>query len=74
MPITTDPTPQRNREQRRHPLKAAYNPDTLAAEIGVSRSYIYSAIAAGRLASKKAGRRRLILGYDAAEWLEALPA
>lgn len=58
----------------RHGLRVTYNPDTLAAEIGVSRSYIYAEMKAGRLASKKAGRRRLILGPDAAAWLEALPS
>lgn len=63
-----------NREQRRHPGRPALSPAEAAIEVGVSRSFIYAEMSAGRLASRHAGRRRLILRSDLDAWLEALPA
>lgn len=70
-PTTTDPSP----DQRRHGDRpAAYSPESAARAAGVSRSYIYDEMTAGRLASRHAGRRRLILAADLDAWLDALPA
>lgn len=67
LPATTAPAP------RRHGLRPVYDPASAAAEAGVSRSFLYAEMAAGRLHSRKAGRRRLILGADLGAWLESLP-
>ncbi len=40
---------------------------------GVSRSFVYREIEAGRLTSRKAGRRTLITHEAAHRWLESLP-
>jgi hypothetical protein len=62
------------RERHRHTVRVAYSPAEAAAEAGVSRSHIYAEMGAGRLASRHAGRRRIILGQDLADWLDSLPA
>lgn len=75
-PPDDDPSPAGlNRVQRRHGIeKAAYSMNEAAAKVGLSRSYLYQEAAAGRLATKKVGRRRLVLGCDLATWLDALPS
>ncbi|CAN5765367.1 hypothetical protein BH23ACT2_BH23ACT2_20840 [soil metagenome] len=70
----TDDPEGPDRERHRHTVRVAYSPAEAAAEAGVSRSHIYSEMAAGRLRSRHAGRRRLILGQDLADWLDSLPA
>jgi excisionase family DNA binding protein len=47
-------TPESSQPDRLHSITSA------AATMGVGRSFLYSEIAAGRLASLKAGRRRLV--------------
>lgn len=41
---------------------------------GVSRSFAYTQIAAGKLRTRKAGRRTLIMLFDANWWLNTLPS
>ena len=49
------------------------DPSPVAAQrLGISRSSIYREIAIGRLASIKAGKRRLIPRAAQAAWVEAL--
>lgn len=45
-----------------------------AYEVGISRSMLYREISAGRLRSRKVGRRTIVLDADLTEWLEALPS
>lgn len=45
-----------------------------AETVGLSRSFLYEEVSAGRLATHKVGRRRLVFGADLADWLEALPS
>lgn len=75
MPNTTDSPPEGNREHRRHPdgRTLAYSMAEAAEMAGVSRSQLYEEAAAGRLATRKVGRRRIILAVDFAAWLDALP-
>lgn len=40
---------------------------------GVGRSFTYEAIADGKLKTRKAGRKTLILKTDADAWLASLP-
>jgi excisionase family DNA binding protein len=44
------------------------------ARFGVSRSFVYSQIAKGRLITRKAGRRTLIMIVDADGWASAVPS
>lgn len=53
--------------------KPAFTVDEFCRAHGVGRSYVYEQIASGRLRTRKAGRRTLILAADAAQWLAALP-
>jgi excisionase family DNA binding protein len=53
--------------------KIAYTVAEFAEAYGVGRTLIYVEIKAGRLRSKRAGGRRLILAGDARAWFDALP-
>ncbi|MEO3385106.1 DNA-binding protein [Mesorhizobium sp. CAU 1741] len=53
--------------------KVAYRINEFCAAFGVGKSLVFEEIAAGRLRTKKAGRRTLIPARDASAWLEALP-
>ena len=53
--------------------KLAYSVAELAQVAGVSWSFLYEEVKAGRLKLKKAGRRSLILLADGEAWLAALP-
>jgi hypothetical protein len=55
------------------PGKVAYTVAEFCAAHGVGKSLVFEEIAAGRLRTKKAGRRTLILAKDAAAWVDALP-
>ncbi len=55
------------------PDRLAHSIDESCAIAGVGRTYIYSAIAAGDLTARKAGRRTLILRSDLEAWLADLP-
>jgi excisionase family DNA binding protein len=54
--------------------RLAYAPAEAANVVGVSRSFLYDEMSAGRLVSRHAGRRRLILAADLDAWLNSLPA
>ena len=51
----------------------AYTIPDFCRSFGVSRSFAYREISAGRLKTRKAGRRTLILREDASAWLNSLP-
>jgi hypothetical protein len=53
--------------------KVAYTVAEFCAAHGVGKSLVFEEIAAGKLRTKKAGRRTLILAKDAAAWVDALP-
>jgi predicted DNA-binding transcriptional regulator AlpA len=52
--------------------KPAYDIPTLLEIVPMSRSWIYSEIAAGKLRATKAGRRTIFLVNDVADWLADL--
>lgn len=54
--------------------KLAYTIKEFIALAGVGRSFVYEAIAEGRLKAAKAGRKTLIRDEAARAWLGALPA
>ncbi|GAA2821482.1 hypothetical protein GCM10010836_11520 [Aminobacter aminovorans] len=56
------------------PSKAAYSIDEFCETFGVGRTLAYDEVAAGRLLTRKAGRRTLIRAVDAQAWLDALPS
>lgn len=49
----------------------AYSINELAAASTISRSEIYKDIEDGKLATKRRGRRQIILAAEAKRWLEA---
>ncbi len=51
-----------------------YSIDQAAASLNLGRSLIYAEIAAGRLASLKVGRRRLIAATSIADYIERATA
>lgn len=53
--------------------RIAFTVNEFCKAFGVSRTLVYEEIKAGRVQSKKAGRRTLIPVQSALEWLEALP-
>ena len=53
--------------------KSALTITDFMAAYGLSRSYTYSEMAAGRLRFRKAGRRTLIMKEDAERWAASLP-
>lgn len=53
--------------------KMAYTIAEFCEAFGVGKSLMFEEIAAGKLRTKKAGRRTLILAKDAIAWVEALP-
>ncbi len=62
-----------NTKTQTPPDKLAHSIDESCAIAGIGRSSIYSAIAAGDLTARKAGRRTLILHSDLEAWLAGLP-
>jgi len=60
------------RTQRRT-ARLAYSIIRLGRESGISRSMIYEEIAAGRLITRKIGRRTIGRRADALAWLRSLP-
>ena len=70
---------QRHADQRHDPagqnrLKLAYTISELVSDTGAGRSKIYEEIGAGRLKTRKLGKRTLVLHDDATSWLQSLPA
>lgn len=55
------------------PDRDAYTVDEVARRAGVNEKTIYDEIKAGRLRSRKLGRKHLITPAAIAEWLDALP-
>ncbi|BCH33020.1 hypothetical protein MesoLjLc_49500 [Mesorhizobium sp. L-8-10] len=55
-------------------LKVAYSIDEFCEAYGVGRTLAYEEVAAGRLLTRKAGRRTLIRAVDAQAWLDGLPS
>lgn len=53
--------------------RLAYSVNEAAAIAGLSRSWLYGEITAGRLRTRKAGRRRLVLHTDLVSFLDGLP-
>lgn len=53
--------------------KIAYSIVEVAQVTGLSRSKIYEEMDAGRLMSRKAGKRRIILHADLVSYLTSLP-
>ena len=56
-------------EERKEPL--AYSISELVEASTISKSEIYEDIKAGKLATKRRGRRQIILAAEAKRWLEA---
>jgi excisionase family DNA binding protein len=56
---------------RAHSQRLAYRIDELAALLGVSRSFIYLEIAAGRLRPIKLGRCTVIRAEDVRQYLDS---
>jgi excisionase family DNA binding protein len=55
------------------PSRLAYRIDDLAEALGVSRTKLYSEIAAGKLRAVKLGSRTLVTTRDANDYLSRLP-
>lgn len=53
--------------------KAAYTVNEFCRMYSIGRTLFYAEIASGRLRSKKAGSKTLILAKDAEAWAHALP-
>ena len=53
--------------------KAAFTVNEFCVRFGICRSLFYAEVRAGRLKTRKAGRRTLVLTRDADSWAEALP-
>lgn len=51
----------------------AYSLDDASLLAAVSKSYLYSQIASGRLVARKRGRRTVILADELSSWLHGLP-
>ena len=54
--------------------KVALTVNDFCTTYSVGRTFAYLEIAAGRLRTRKAGRRTLILAQDAEAWLASLPS
>ena len=52
---------------------SAYTIKQFCEEFGIGRSLAYAEIAAGRLRSRKVGKRTLVLRSDAEKWAALLP-
>ncbi len=55
------------------PFTIGLSTDAAARAVGVSRRFLFLEMAAGRLASKRVGRRRLIPVASLQSWLSAMP-
>jgi len=53
--------------------KVAFSIEDFCRAYGVGRTLAYEEIVAGRLLTRKAGRRTLIRAIDAEAWLDSLP-
>ncbi len=53
--------------------KAAFTVNEFCVRFGICRSLFYAEVRAGKLKTRKAGRRTLVLIRDADAWAEALP-
>ena len=51
--------------------RAAFSIDVMAERTGLSRSFLYMQLKAGKLASLKIGKRRLVRAEDEAAYLAA---
>lgn len=51
----------------------AYSIDTFCKVFDVGRTSVFAEIKAGRLRSRKVGRRTIILASEAEAWVNALP-
>lgn len=54
--------------------KAAFSVEEFCSVFGVGRTTVYKEMAAGRLLTRKVGRRTLIRAVDAQAWLDNLPS
>ncbi|TCN25885.1 hypothetical protein EV184_118109 [Sinorhizobium americanum] len=61
------------RENANGGQKVAFTIEEFCRAYAVGRSLAYKEIASGRLRTRKAGRRTLILSADANAWANALP-
>lgn len=52
---------------------SAYTIKQFCEEFGIGRSLAYAEIAAGRLRSRKVGKRTLVMRSDVERWAESLP-
>lgn len=55
-------------------MKLAYSINEAIHEIGIKRTKIYQEINAGKIKTRKIGKRTVILAEDLCEYLENLPA
>ena len=53
--------------------KAAFTVNEFCVRFGICRSLFYAEVRAGKLKTRKGGRRTLVLIRDADAWAEALP-
>ena len=67
----TPPNPTSHSAADSAPL--AHSIDDLVEEGPFSRSFLYEAMSVGRLRSRKAGRRRIVLHADWEDYLNSLP-
>lgn len=56
-----------------HSDPQAFTVEAFCAAFGIGRTFLYQEIAAGRIETRKAGRRTLIPAESARRWFEALP-
>lgn len=65
---------ERKEEIKAMHAKVAYSIDEFCALAGIGRTLAYAEIKEGRLRTRKAGRRTIILPADVDTWLSELPA
>ena len=69
---TAKPTPLKRTDTNSSPTKAGWKIAKFAADVGLSRSYIYQLVKAGTLAKRKAGTRTIVVTSPAA-YIASLP-